>query len=101
MIDMKLEESEKKDFSVPSEAPSYPYGLSISLDAEVLRKLGIHDKLPNIDDVLKLVAKVKVISVESTPDKGDDERHSIRLQITEMDLSGKGEKQDHDVIYGD
>lgn len=102
MADMKLHTDEKKDFCTPcTGAPSYPYGLEISLGSDELKKLGVM-KLPEINSKMKMVAIVEVIEV-SSKDHGEGKEPNVRLQIIDMELSAKEESNitDHQVIYGE
>lgn len=101
---MKLEASEKKDFSTPptSEVPSYPHGLKICLGSEEMKKLGMMS-LPEVNAKFKLEAVVEVVEV-SSQDHGEGKKPRLELQIVDMELKSKDEKanvSDHQVIYGE
>ena len=87
MIDMKLthEQSSPTMLSEPTEnnGPAYPYGLTISLDTDSLRKLAMG--LPQVGDVFELCAMVEVTSVSKDANQIED-RKNVELQITTMDL---------------
>jgi hypothetical protein len=93
MISMKLSKAEAKsmlgdccpsDGSDGSEGPKYPYGLTISLNDEVMQKLGITE-VPAIGAKLKLMAEVEVISTSQyARQEGTDK--DVSLQITSMEL---------------
>jgi hypothetical protein len=92
MIDMKLSKAEAKsmlgDCCAPSEAdaPKYPYGLSISLNDETLKKLGIAE-VPAVGAKMKLIAEVEVVSTSQyARQEGTDK--DVSLQITSMELDG-------------
>lgn len=74
------------DCTPDGEPPMYPYGLSLSLGDESLKKLGM-DGLPPVGTIMTLTARVKVdnVSVHQQAD-GDAEKH-IGLQITDMELA--------------
>lgn len=67
--------------------PVYPYGLCISITEEEMPKLGI-DELPEVDDMIHIMAMAKVTSVsdrEETDGSGNKTRHCrIELQITHL-----------------
>ena len=72
----KLYEPEQQD---------YPYGLTIELDDETLKKLGITE-LPEIRNKMLLAANIEVRSTsESKNDSGRDHKN-VSLQITDMEL---------------
>ena len=73
--------------SAPSEGPSYPYGLTLTLEAEQLEALGVSlEELPSAGNGFHLEA-LGVIRRSSTEDPdadGDVDRVSLELQITHM-----------------
>ena len=101
MYDMKMEPEMRKDFSTPKmEAPEYPHGLRICLEKKELEKLGFM-KAPEIDKMMELKGKVKVVEV-SNQDYGQGDEYRVELQITDMELSS--EKKDEGpakVLYGE
>ena len=103
MPDMRLTESEKKDFSTPSiQAPKYPMGLRISLGQEELDKIEAGEM--KVEDVVKFEAEAEVVEVSVENERGDVAEKRVVLQITEMYL--KKEKKDETpststVLYGE
>jgi hypothetical protein len=90
---------EKKDFSTPKpQAPSYPYGLRISLGPDELEKLGIQDA-PALDQEMVFKVKAFVAEVEKTESDGDERGFKIDLQIAEME-EVKKEKSASEALYG-
>lgn len=88
MKSMKLTPAEAKEevsYDSPPKAPEYPYGLSICLDDETLKKLDM-ESIPDIGAVLTLEAKVIVCSKSQYENQGGADT-SMSLQITDMDLS--------------
>lgn len=72
-----------------SNLPKYPYGLTLYLDDETLKKLGITD-LPKVGT--KMLAQVTVevtgTSQRATQGKeGENVRTCVDLQITDMDIA--------------
>jgi len=66
----------------------YPYGLRLSLDDAALDKLGMD--LPDVGDVVDVVAKARVeeVSARSHRHDGRSEQHRrAELQITNMKVS--------------
>lgn len=90
LVSMKLTAAEKKErdsgmLASPSyEGEQYPWGLSLNLEHEALKKLGI--KGLTAGQELTLIAKVKVTSASSYSTEGQEDRASASLQITEMSL---------------
>jgi hypothetical protein len=81
----------------------YPWGLQITLNDEVFRRLAI--SLPKVGDELMLTAKVNVQST-STDEDGQKTRSSATMQITDMAITpaAQGEqprKSTVSVMYGD
>lgn len=102
LVSMKLTESdrkarEKEMLSSPSyEGEQYPWGLSLNLDNDTMKRLAL--KGLTAGQELMLTAKVKVTS--STVSSYDDgkENASASLQITDMALDLPSAKP---TLYGD
>ncbi len=97
MQSMKLTPKEAKEevsYDSPSKGPQYPYGLSISLDDEALAKLGIKD-LPDVGQVMKLEALVKVCSKSQYENQGGSDAN-LSLQITDMELESVEEEAEEE-----
>ena len=81
--------NEPKAVGKPS-VPEYPYGLSISLDSETLKKLKIDGDLPNVGETIhgSFIARVTSASInERVGDGGAAGQDSrIELQITDMGI---------------
>ncbi|MDR5772086.1 MULTISPECIES: capsid staple protein [unclassified Caballeronia] len=105
MISMKLTPAEAKAetmLAAPSDAPEYPYGLTICLDDDVLAKLGITDLSP-VGAVFMLTARVEVCSTSQYQNQDGTDK-SMSLQITDMDLdTGDAPRSTNDIanrLYG-
>lgn len=89
MISMKLSKKEKKTHGGPVEAgydgPDYPWGLSITLDQEALKKLGTTPEAFRNAKSLTLSAKADVASF-SFGNYDGKESGEVRLQITDLEL---------------
>lgn len=89
--DMSLSAAEAKESTIgyaaadPGEAPKYPYGLSLDLNDDVLKKLGI-TTLPTVGTTMLLTAEVKVTRI-SAYEEQDGSEQCLGLQITSMDLA--------------
>lgn len=97
LVDMKLTKAEKKANKVEVEpttagkGPEYPWGLTIRLEADSLRKLGVDIRKLRPRQKLSLSAEVEVERLSVSSDK-DSSRREMTLQITKMDLPGAPKK---------
>lgn len=102
MKNMKLSETEQKEYAQPSMmsgAPLYPWGLSITLDDESLKKLGLKN-LPSLDEVVEFRCKAQVTSIHSRKEGNDEDDSCVQLQITDMEVIDSG-KDTATKLYGD
>lgn len=97
MADMKMSVEERKDFSTPKsmQAPSYPYGLRISLGPEELEKLGVTEA-PELDKEMEFSVRAMVVEVEKEDVEGEEKKFKVELQIKEMEL----EKEESSETFG-
>jgi hypothetical protein len=89
LVDMKLSAAARDKLiepSMTSEAPRYPWGLSLQLDDAALKKLGISGKLPDVDAEFDLEAIVCVTNVSSNASSEGGRTRSLALQIKTMGL---------------
>ncbi len=97
LVSMKKSKAEKKA-STPmveqSSGEDYPYGLSISLDADTIKKLGLGDSL-KVGDVVELRAKAKVRSMSQSSSEGRESR-DLSLQITDLCVEDAASGSDED-----
>lgn len=104
MIDMKMSPEEAKEQTEPSAltAPKYPYGLSICLDDESLKKLGL-TALPVVGSKVSFNAVAEVCSTSQYQDQSGEAETSLSLQITGMEIiSGAQPSADAArALYGD
>lgn len=79
-------DARKKGYEVcsPSGGDDYPYGLRVSLDEDILKKLGI-SKMPKAGGYVALRAECCVISVSINERDGKTERR-IELQMEKMEV---------------
>ena len=106
MVSMKLSPAEKNDYevtSIESDAPEYPWGLSIGLNGESLKKLGKSSSDFDLGDEIEMTIKVKVKGLSSSKYEGDSDGHeSVDLQICEMELKdGNSDTRRISRMYGD
>jgi hypothetical protein len=97
MVNMKMSRTEAaEEYGVApaqaGDAPEYPYGLTLSLCDESLKKLGI-TSLPAVGSTMTLHAMVTVTSVSSNETQAGGVDQCVGLQITDMDLSGPARDQ--------
>jgi hypothetical protein len=95
LVNMKMSKEEAKEQCSPSSSddqPRYPYGLSINLDDDAMGKLGIGDGV-NVGDEVTITAKATVTSKSGYQTMVGDAESSIGLQITDMEVSGRGDKK--------
>jgi len=85
-----------------SDLPRYPYGLSIYLDDDTLKKLGITD-LPKVGTSMPATITVTVTGTSQratqSNKEGEQMRTCVDLQITDMDIT-MPTKSAADVLYG-
>lgn len=91
LVDMKLTKKQAKNENEMSvELPKYPFGLSINLDDESLKKLGF-DSLPDVGDEFIVVGIGPVKSVRASENEnGSDRSFSIQLQKLEVGPADTG-----------
>lgn len=74
---------------------TYPYGLCISLDQDVLKKLGLDGDLPQIGEILNFNAIAKVTAASTNESEDTDGKKTstcrVELQITDMGIPGASE----------
>lgn len=81
----------KKQYEVPIAEENYPYGLELHLEEMSISKMGMNE-LPKLGTEMTLMAKVKVESASESESR-NGKRRSLRLQITDMELTQKQEKK--------
>lgn len=101
LVSMERTAKEKKaaqgrmDAAISESGPDYPYGLTINLGKDELKKLGIDD-LPAVGDEFHIMAVAKVTRVhQSASEQGDDSR-GVELQITDMSTMHEGAEDEGD-----
>src|SRR5690242_10130946 len=78
------------------DAPTFPYGLCITLCDDELEKLGIDkDDMPEIGDSIHLFAMAKVTSVNQSANESGDQRR-IELQITDLGCENEDDENDEE-----
>ncbi len=87
----------KSDKAYPTSTQDpYPYGLSISLDEDSLKKLDIDISDYSVGDELELHAKVKVRSLRQSESETSGKDRSMDLQVTDMCLESPESEDDGD-----
>ena len=102
MVSVKLTKKQAEGVVSPSksETPEYPYGMRITLEDDLLKKLGI-GTLPAVGKKGHIMANCYVANVSSNESEGGGKRRSLELQITDLGFeydkpSGDAEKK----LYG-
>jgi hypothetical protein len=93
LVDMAFSKDELKDkgksepccVGMDGQPNPYPWGLSLHLERDSLDKLAIK-QLPTIGTVMRVVAMVKVTSVNQSAREGESDTASVGLQITRMQI---------------
>ena len=89
MQSMKMTKAEAKTYlggpTEPGDAPAYPYGLTLYLDDDTLKKLGIAET-PAVGTEMLLQARVVVTSCGMNQEQDGDKKSRCDLQITDMEL---------------
>lgn len=93
MVSMERTEAEKKNdksqglaVPSPSDGPDYPYGLSVELRDESLKKLGIKE-LPEVGTKMVMECEVEVVRTSQRAGKDSADRE-VGFQIVKMKLEG-------------
>lgn len=101
---MTKEEAKSEYGAEPSDSdlPRYPYGLSLYLDDDTLKKLGITD-LPKVGTSMPATITVVVTGTSQratqSSKEGEKMHTCVDLQITDMDIT-MPTKSAADVLYG-
>jgi hypothetical protein len=85
MVSMQLSKKEAKEeapCATPDDQPRYPYGTSLYLDEDSLKKLGM-EEMPSVGTEFPLMAIAKVTGT-SERETQDGSRKTLDLQITKM-----------------
>lgn len=104
MVSMKISASERDaKYSVAAEpsqsGPSYPYGLCLHLDDDVMKKLAMQT-LPKVGTQVIVYALADVVSVSERESLIGGASQSVELQITDLaPLTAKGGKDAGDALY--
>lgn len=92
---MKMDPAMADKLAAPSccgpDAPAYPWGLELSLNDEVLTKLGL-TTMPEVGETLVVLAKARVTRCSSNETAEGGKRRDCTLQITDLGVEDAGEK---------
>lgn len=97
MKDMKVVKAEKPltaEEALYQGKADYPYGLRITLEPEVLKKIGL-DKMPKVGDMMMLHAMTEVVGVNADRGQAGGKDLRVELQITMLDLKAKNQEQEY------
>lgn len=103
MVDMALTPAEAKEdapqpaASASFKGPRYPYGLSISLGDDELKKLGLDGDLPSAGEMIHLFAMAKVTSAGEHESMDTNGKTSIcrRVELQITHLAAENEDQEN------
>lgn len=100
-LDPKAQEEKYAAPSVMADRPSYPWGLTVELNDDVLAAMGL-TALPVVGSTMALQALVNVTEVSSRSEVGADgeakECRRVCLQITDLGL-GPAETDTSEKLY--
>ena len=98
LVDMKNTEADTNEAEAVGEQSKYPYGLSISLSGESMKKLGLDSTPPNVGQAMTLTATVYVKAMRAEEEQ-EETCISTELQITEMELTPAAKLSGLGVMY--
>lgn len=102
MQSMKMTKAEAKTYLgapiEPGDAPAYPYGLTLHLDDDTLKKLGMTE-VPAVGTEMLLQGKVVVTSCGMNQEQDGDKKSRCELQITDMELHDSAAKEPAAKLY--
>lgn len=94
----KKAENERYKVGGPGDGEDYGYGLTVRLDHNHLKKLGI-TKLPKAGDTMHLHAKAHVKSTSEHSEDGGDRQH-MELELRHMAIQATKRAEQEDVHEG-
>lgn len=97
LVSMKLDKKAKKDKEAtccaePADKPEFPWGLRITLEKEQIKKLGGLEC--DVSDTVGVQAVGNIVSVRKEKiqsDNGESSRHTIEIQLTDIDVVTDGD----------
>lgn len=100
MVSLKLTPKEAKERfgpisaqSAKADMPKYPYDTRVTLNTEVLTKMGVKPSDFAVGETFEITAKVEVIGTREE-ERQSGERCELELQITDIDSDlGKSKKK--------
>jgi hypothetical protein len=102
LVSMKQDPKDAAEYGsvAPSgEQPLYPYGLSLCLNDESLKKLGM--SLPAVGGTFMLMAQVEVTRATANKVQDGEAEVGCDLQITDMQLSPTNAKDAASALWPD
>lgn len=102
-ISAKDRDAKNSPAEMASESPAYPWGLSINLDTDALKKLGYKAGDFKVGAKMAIIANVEVSSVSSNETRGAGDSSSVGLQIVELCVEDDAVKKSNatKVLYGE
>lgn len=102
LVSMKQDPAEVAEYTgqpVSGEAPMYPYGLTLCLNDESLKKLGM--SIPLVGGKFMLTAMVECKSARAEKVQDGDTEVGADFQITDMELIAEGGKDPASMLWPD
>jgi hypothetical protein len=100
---VNMKSSKQREMNSEMEHQEYPYGLTINLEDDSMRKLGI-TTTPKVGTEMMVTAKCVVKSVSSSQHEGNETESRLCLQITDMSI-GQTDNANNDnrasMLYGE
>lgn len=84
LVDMRRTAEEKSEAMAMPSVGEYPYGLSISLDTDSLKKLEVDFDSVEVGQTYHFIAMAKVTCKSRNEQDGGEARECIELQITNL-----------------
>ena len=77
---------DQREMTADFKPPEYGYGTCLSLDNDLLKKLGLDVSKLSVGDKFNLVGSASVKAVSSSEREGGKARMSLELQVTDLGL---------------
>jgi hypothetical protein len=94
----KQQAKEAAPIAAPETLPEYPYGLRISIEGDLMDKLGLKD-MPKVGGKFTAAVELEVVACHSSQYEGGESRRECSLQITGMALAKDAKAAE--ALYGE
>lgn len=82
---------QQKEMTAEYKPPEYDYGTCLSLDGDMLKKLGMDASKLKAGDKFNLVGAAYVKAISLSDREGSKARTSVELQVTDMGVSAQAD----------